>query len=199
MHGWCLGLHIPGGQSRNTLHLPAEPWPHAPECAGHNVHNPGLFHALGSQRGICIWGFQYSFGNGRSLWEPLYLAGISGTSSHGLSLKTLCEGPFLPQWGLIFLAGSTPDSFDGLASTAIWANCHVGDNSGDLPTSSNFSTSNFLLSISVCKGGASLVLAMLEWKGNQSEVMAGFSGRHVPSFFIVHAAEISWIKFTNGR
>ena len=34
-----------------------------------------------------------------------------------------------------FLADSSLPNVDGLASTAIWANCWVGDNSGDLPTS----------------------------------------------------------------
>ena len=36
------------------------------------------------------------------------------------------------------LASSSPPDIDGLASTAICANCQVGDNSGNLPTSPNF-------------------------------------------------------------
>ena len=53
------------------------------------------------------------------------------------------------------MAGSSPPDVDGLASTAIWVNCWVGDDSGDLPTSPNISASTFLLSISSRVGGAS--------------------------------------------
>ena len=40
------------------------------------------------------------------------------------------------------------------ASTAIWANCQVSDDSGDLPTSPTFSTSAILFSILLNIGGA---------------------------------------------
>ena len=65
-------------------------------------------------------------------------------------------------WSFL-LASSSPPNIDGPASTAIWANCQVGDNSSDLPTSSNFSTSTFLLSISPGVGGASSKGASAAW------------------------------------
>ena len=48
-----------------------------------------------------------------------------------------------------------PLNIDGPASTAIWANCWVNDNSSDLPTSPNFSTPALLLSDSPGIGRAS--------------------------------------------
>ena len=55
-------------------------------------------------------------------------------------------GAFPPTVGWSFFqAGSSPPDIDGLASTAIWANCQVGDEWGDLPTSSSHSTSTTLL------------------------------------------------------
>ena len=42
------------------------------------------------------------------------------------------------------LAGSSPPYVDGPASTAIWANCQVSDDSSDLPTSLSFSGSSIL-------------------------------------------------------
>ena len=51
--------------------------------------------------------------------------------------------------------GSSLHNLDGLASTAIWANCQVGDDNGDLPTLSNCSASAILLIISPTSGGAS--------------------------------------------
>ena len=47
-----------------------------------------------------------------------------------------------------FLAGSSPPNIDGPASTAIWANCWVGNDCGDLPTSSSCSASAIFLIIS---------------------------------------------------
>ena len=57
-------------------------------------------------------------------------------------------------WSFL-LASFSPPNIDGLAFTAIWTNCWVGDDSGNLPTSSNFSVSTFLLSTSPGVGGAS--------------------------------------------
>ena len=51
-------------------------------------------------------------------------------------------------WSFL-LAGSFPPEVDGLASTVIWANCWVGDDSGDLPTSPNFTASSILFSNSL--------------------------------------------------
>ena len=53
-------------------------------------------------------------------------------------------------------AGSFPQNLDGLLSAAIWANCWVGDDDGDLCTFSTCPTSSFLHSISSALGGASL-------------------------------------------
>ena len=55
----------------------------------------------------------------------------------------------------LLLACSSPPDIDGLASTAIWANCQVGNDSGDVPTSSNFSASSTLLSSSLWVGAYS--------------------------------------------
>ena len=54
-----------------------------------------------------------------------------------------------------FLASSSLADIDGLTSRVIWANCWVGDDSGNLPTSPKFPTSTILFSISLGVGGAS--------------------------------------------
>ena len=66
-----------------------------------------------------------------------------------LALRNSFQGALPPMvsWSLL-LPGSSPPNVDGPASAAIWANCQVSDDSGDLPTSSNFSASALLLSIS---------------------------------------------------
>ena len=57
-------------------------------------------------------------------------------------------GALPPMVGWSFLwTGSSPKA-DGLASTAIWANCQVGDDDGDLPTSSSCLASSTCLSAS---------------------------------------------------
>ena len=54
-----------------------------------------------------------------------------------------------PSVGQSFLlTGSSLPKSDGLASTAIWANCWVGDDDRDLPTSSSHLTSSTCLSAS---------------------------------------------------
>ena len=55
-----------------------------------------------------------------------------------------------------FLAGSSPKT-DGLASAAIWANCWVGNNDGNLPTSSSHLASSTHLSASSTIFSTSLV------------------------------------------
>ena len=57
-------------------------------------------------------------------------------------------------WSFLLAGSCLPDA-DGPASTAIWANCWVGNDSGNIPTSSNFSASTFLLSLLPGIGGAS--------------------------------------------
>ena len=57
-------------------------------------------------------------------------------------------GALPPMVGQSFLqTGSSPKA-DGLASAAIWANCRVGDNDGNLPTSSSCLASSTCLSAS---------------------------------------------------
>ena len=54
----------------------------------------------------------------------------------------------------LWACSSSPD-VDGPASAAIWADCKVGDDASNLPTSSNLAAFNLLLSISPGVGGAS--------------------------------------------
>ena len=67
------------------------------------------------------------------------------------------QGALSPMVGQSFLlTGSSSPDLDGLAFAAIWANCQVGDNEGDLPTPLSCSASSVLLIISSACGGASL-------------------------------------------
>ena len=128
----------------------------------------------------------------------LYFSGL-----HELLLGILASHNLLE----FLLTGSSPPNINGLASVAIWANCQVGDDSSDLPTSSSLLVFTLLLLTSPGVGGASsvstggsasvggsvgaactstlvltflpfpfssflgviFVLAILEWKTNQSE------------------------------
>ena len=66
-----------------------------------------------------------------------------------LAFRNSFWGALPPVVGLSFLwAGSSLSDIDGPTSTAIWANCQVGNDSGDLPTSPNFSASAILPSVS---------------------------------------------------
>ena len=68
------------------------------------------------------------------------------------SLKEFLLGGFASMVGQSFLlAGSSPKA-DGLASVAIWANCWVGDDDGNRPTSSSClaSSTHLLASSNVC-------------------------------------------------
>ena len=66
------------------------------------------------------------------------------------------QGALPPMVSLSFLwASSSPPNIDGPASTAIWANCWVGNDSGNLTTSPNFSVSSILFSNSLWVGGVS--------------------------------------------
>ena len=60
-------------------------------------------------------------------------------------------GTLPPTVGWSFLAGSSLPSIDGLASTAIWANCQVSNYEGDLPTSSScLASSTHFSASSIC-------------------------------------------------
>ena len=64
------------------------------------------------------------------------------------ALRNSFQGALPPMVGWSFLlAGSSPKA-DGLASAAIWANCWVGNNYGDQPTSSSHLASSTCLSAS---------------------------------------------------
>ena len=118
------------------------------------------------------------------------------------TFKTSFQEALPPMVGLIFFcAGSTLASTNGPTSAAICSSCWIGDDVDDFPTSFSFSASCLLLSNSPGEGGASgtsaspcacyliftccplihpplgmiFILATLEWKSNQSEVLAGFS------------------------
>ena len=67
------------------------------------------------------------------------------------ALRNSFWGALPPMVGWSFLlAGSSPKT-DGLASAAIWANCWVGNDNGDLPTSSScLASSTCLLSLFQC-------------------------------------------------
>ena len=70
------------------------------------------------------------------------------------ALRNLFWEALPPTVGWSFLlGGSSPPDIDGPASTAIWANCQVGEDSGDLPTSPSFSASSTLFSNSLWVGG----------------------------------------------
>ena len=58
-------------------------------------------------------------------------------------------------WSFL-LTGSFLPNIDGLTSAAIWANCQVSNDEGDLPTPSSCPASAILLIISSACGGASL-------------------------------------------
>ena len=72
------------------------------------------------------------------------------------AVKNSFLGAFPTTVGWSFLwAGSYPPNVEGLASAAIWANCWVGNDCGDLPASSSCSASATLLLISSWFGGVS--------------------------------------------
>ena len=73
------------------------------------------------------------------------------------SLEEFLLGTLPPTvaWSFL-LTGSSPPNVDGPASAAIWANCQVGDNKGDLPTPSSCSASAILCMMSSAHGGTSL-------------------------------------------
>ena len=76
---------------------------------------------------------------------------------HLSSLEEFLWGDLPPTVSFSFLlTGSSLPDIDGPASAAIWANCWVGDNEGDLPTPSSCSPSTIWHMISSACGGASL-------------------------------------------
>ena len=70
-----------------------------------------------------------------------------------LALRNSFQGALPPMVGWSFLLTSSSPKADGPASTAIWANCWVGNNNGDLPTSSSCLASSTHLSASLMGEG----------------------------------------------
>ena len=101
------------------------------------------------RRLVIFWNWQILWGGAVPSW---YLWGFFTFPT----FRNSFWGALPPMVGQSFLlASSSLPNIDGPASTAIWANYQVGDDSSDLPTSSNFSVSTFLLSISPGVGRAS--------------------------------------------
>ena len=155
---WCIGWHLPGAQPNMPLQLPTESRWHATGSTYHIIPLHGLSCRLNTKRAVCkLKGLCSSEIDGFHR-EPLSLVGTFGASSL-FWLRGISSGALPPTVGQSFLlAGSFLPNVDGLASAAIWANCWVGDNSSDLPTSPNFSGSSTLLSNSVL--GLFLLLAL---------------------------------------
>ena len=64
------------------------------------------------------------------------------------ALRNSFQGALPPMVGQSFLTAGYSPKTDGPASTAIWANCWVGNNDGDRPTSSSHLASSTCLSAS---------------------------------------------------
>ena len=73
------------------------------------------------------------------------------------ALRNSFQGALPPMVGWSFLAAGSSPKTDSLASTAIWANCWVGNNDGNLPTSSSCLASSTCLSASSIIFSTSLV------------------------------------------
>ena len=112
------------------------------------------------------------------------------------------------------LAGSSPPDIDGPYSAAIWANCWVGDDSSNLPTSSNLSVSTFLLSILPGVGGASSSGAGMAWTSAHIFIFRAFLPSLIQAVFFILAmlelkenqpirsqssfARVTWYLFWTG-
>ena len=108
------------------------------------------------RRSILFWKWQISH---RATVTNWYLWGFFTLQA----LRNSFQGALPPTVSQSFLlAGYSPTNEDGPASTAIWANCWVGDDSSDLPTSQllqPFSpTHSGLAAHSVLEGSLFLVL-----------------------------------------
>ena len=95
--------------------------------------------------------------------------------------------PHTVGWSFL-LTGYSPKA-DGPASTAIWANCQVGDNDGDLPTSSRCLASSTHLSASSNIFSSSLVgegfLAGDGWCTGEGGLLP---------FLAIHLMCLSWLE-----
>ena len=139
-------LHLPEAQPNMPVQLPAESIWHAPGSACHIYPLQGLSHRLAmrrpfSNKELSAFLEPVDFMKSNHLW--LVLLG----PLHFPAFRNSFQGTVPPTAGQSFLlAGSSPPNIDGPDSTTIWANCQVGDNSGDLPTSPSLSASLTLCS-----------------------------------------------------
>ena len=130
--------------SRSPLNMPLQLPAESRWCASGSAYCSSLlqrlFCGLDMRRAIYGWDKgQYSFGTSISHGGPLSPASTS-RAFHFSGLKEFLLGSLTStvSWSFLLAKSSLPN-VDGLASAAILANCWVGDDSGDLPTSSNFS------------------------------------------------------------
>ena len=195
LHGWHTGWHLPRGLSNSIQLLPTVPQPHG--TSKHRLYLPHSWaishtnHAMGhlQMRSSVLF---YN-------WWILWRATIPSWYFQGFFMTPFLVNylwrVFLPTVGLMWLAGSALGVLEGSSSTTILASCHIGDDQGDNPTSSSLPTSSLLLNSSgegsvlcACAPGwgplfcpalsVTFVLAILEWKSNQSEIVMGFFLRH---------------------
>ena len=134
-------------------HIIVHPWKHisylpTSRAISQTNHEKGSFQIRSS---VLFWNCHIS-----------QRATIPGQYLLGFFTLPACRNSFWgalpPTVGWSYLqAGSSPPNLDGLASAAIWANCQVSNDDGDLPTSSNCPASSILCNISSALGGASLV------------------------------------------
>ena len=144
---------------------------------------PTLYASAASSRHIIAlpWKCKSYFPTSRAILQTNHMKGSFQMRSsvlfwnHQISQRATMPGQYflvfltLPAWRNSFwgslpptvgwsflLTGSSSPNLDGLASTAIWANCWVGNNEGDLPTPLSCSASKIHLIMSSTCGGASL-------------------------------------------
>ena len=118
-----------------------------------------------------------------------------------LVLRNSFQGALPPTVGQGFLlTGSSPKA-DGPASAAIWANCWVGNDDGDLPTSSSHLASSICLSASSTIFSTSLMgegfLARDGWcTGEGGLHLFAASSAHSPFFLSTLLPSLSFFGVT---
>ena len=96
------------------------------------------------------------FWNWKISWRTTVPGGYFQAFFNGAAHKNSFQGALPPTVGQSFLwADSSPPNLDGLTPTNNWAICQVGDDCGNLPTSSSHFASAILLMISSGSGRVS--------------------------------------------
>ena len=152
---WCIGSHLPGGQSGNTLQLPAVAWP---MCTWkYKSDHPTIIGLVSCteilQKGqLHMRRSQYSFNTSRSHWEPpSTVQYFWDFLTWGLCSETLLWEPVPPTQGLR-LAGWLCTLLMFLMVWLLLQSVPVAGLvmiQGDLPGSSNLTTFHLLLSTSL--------------------------------------------------